>query len=302
MNPTLFPALPVLLVDDEEEFLLSASYTLDSDGIDNVVQCQDGREVMDTLSKQDFSVVVLDILMPHVSGWDLLPMIVANFPDLPVIIITAVDEVQTAVECMREGTFDYLVKPVDKSRLVTAVRRGIEFRQLRDENTQLKNYLLSDRLKHPEAFSEIITQDRTMRSIFQYLEAIAESPQPVLITGETGVGKEMIAEAIHRLSGRTGECIAVNVAGLDDHLFSDTFFGHEKGAFTGAEHVRKGFVETAAAGTLFLDEIGDLGMESQVKLLRMAQEGKYYPLGVDVPKSTDAHHIDASQSQPRTVV
>ncbi|MCZ6676310.1 MAG: sigma-54 dependent transcriptional regulator [Candidatus Poribacteria bacterium] len=302
MNPTHFPALPVLLVDDEEEFLLSVSYTLDSDGIDNVVQCQHSHEVMNMLFKQDFSVVVLDMLMPHLSGWDLLPMIVADFPSLPVLIITAVDEVQTAVDCMREGTFDYLVKPVSQSRLVATVRRAIEFRQLRDENIQLKNYLLSDRLKHPQSFAEIVTQDRAMRSIFQYIEAIAESPQPVLITGETGVGKEMIANAIHGLSARTGEFIPVNVAGLDDHLFSDTLFGHEKGAFTGAERVRKGLVEMATAGTLFLDEIGDLRMESQVKLLRLAQDGKYYPLGVDVPKSTDARMIVATNQKIQSLM
>ena len=297
MSPTTFPALPVLLVDDEGQFLFSASLSLSSEGINNVVQCQDSRDVMETLSKGNFSVVVLDMLMPHLSGWELLPMIVRDFPDLPVVITTAVNEVKTAVECMKNGTFDYLVKPVDKARLVTTVRRAIEVRELRNENTRLKDYLLSDKLEQPEAFSEIITQDPVMRTIFQYAEAIAVNALPVLITGETGVGKELIAKAIHRLSGRTGELIPVNVAGLDDHLFSDTLFGHKKGAFTGADTARKGLVEQASGGTLFLDEIGDLRMESQVKLLRLLQEGKYYPLGEDAPKLTDARMIVATNRE-----
>ena len=294
MNPTIFPALPVLLVDDEAQFLFSASLSLNSEGIDNVIQCQDSRDVMSILSEGDFSVVVLDMLMPHLTGWDLLPMIVRDFPDLPVVIITAVNEVKTAVDCMKEGTFDYLVKPVDKVRLVTTVRRAIEVRELRDENTRLKDYLLSDKLEQPDVFSEIITQNPVMRSIFQYIEAIAENALPVLITGETGVGKELVAKALHRLGGRTGELVTVNVAGLDDRLFADTLFGHKKGAFTGADAARNGLVERASGGTLFLDEIGDLSMESQVKLLRLLQEGKYYPLGEDVPKLTDARIIVAT--------
>lgn len=294
MNPTIFPALPVLLVDDEAQFLFSASLSLNSEGIDNVIQCQDSRDVMSILSEGDFSVVVLDMLMPHLTGWDLLPMIVRDFPDLPVVIITAVNEVKTAVDCMKEGTFDYLVKPVDKVRLVTTVRRAIEVRELRDENTRLKDYLLSDKLEQPDVFSEIITQNPVMRSIFQYIEAIAENALPVLITGETGVGKELVAKALHRLSGRKGELVTVNVAGLDDRLFADTLFGHKKGAFTGADAARNGLVERASGGTLFLDEIGDLSMESQVKLLRLLQEGKYYPLGEDVPKLTDARIIVAT--------
>jgi DNA-binding NtrC family response regulator len=294
VNETPYPNLPILLVDDEEQFLLSASFTLSSEGINNVVACQDSREVMGILSKGAFSVIVLDMLMPHILGSELLPMIVGDYPDTPVIIITALNEVETAVECMDVGAFYYLVKPVDDARLVTTIKRALEFRELRDENSLLRQYLLSDKLAHPEAFSEIITQDRAMRSIFQYIEAIAETTMPVLITGETGVGKELVAKAIHHLSGRAGKFIPVNVAGVDDQLFSDTLFGHHKGAFTGADTVRRGLIERASGGTLFLDEIGDLSMESQVKLLRLLQEGEYYPLGADTPRSTDARVIVAT--------
>jgi DNA-binding NtrC family response regulator len=294
MNPEEFPALPVLLVDDEAQFLLSERLTLASAGMNHVVECQDSREVMSLLLKQDFQVIVMDMSMPHLTGWDLLPQIVANHPHIPVIIITAIDEVETAVQSMKTGAFDYLVKPVDDSRLVTAIRRAVELREIRDENARLKRSLLSGNLEHPEAFCAIVTRNNKMRAIFQYLEAIARTPLPVLITGETGVGKELIAKAIHALSGRKGDLVPVNVAGVDDNLFSDTLFGHKRGGFTGADRDRKGIIEQAAGGSLFLDEIADLSLESQVKLLRLLQEGKYYAIGSDVVKYTDARFIVAT--------
>lgn len=293
---TDFPSKPVLLVDDEENFLFSASFTLNADGVTNIVECQDSRKVIPLLSRQDFSAVLLDILMPHKSGKDLLIEITRDYPGLPVIMSTAINEVDTAVECMKCGAFDYLVKPIDDARLISSIRRAIELSDLRSENILLKRYLLSDEIEHPDAFTEIITQNSAMRAIFQYAEAIAKTSMPVLITGETGVGKELIANSIHKLSDRSGQFVPVNVAGVDDQLFSDTLFGHKKGAFTGATTDRKGLVEQAAGGTLFLDEIGDLSIESQVKLLRLLQEGKYLPLGADVPKHTDARTIVATNN------
>lgn len=143
-------------------------------------------------------------------------------------------------------------------------------------------------------FSGIVTNNEEMLSIFQYIESSAPTSQAVLVTGETGVGKELVAKAIHEMSGRTGNFVAVNVAGLDDNVFSDTLFGHEKGAFTGADRKRGGQVEQAAGGTLFLDEIGDLSSTSQVKLLRLLQEGEYLPLGRDEPKLTDCRIVAAT--------
>ena len=154
--------------------------------------------------------------------------------------------------------------------------------------------MITDRLEHGEAFYRIVTVSRRMRALFQYLEAIASSSEPVLITGETGSGKELLAEAVHRLSGRSGEFVAVNMAGLDDTLFSDTLFGHRKGAFSGADMAREGMVARAGGGTLFLDEIGDLTPASQVKLLRLLQERQYYPLGSDVAKISDARILCAT--------
>ena len=175
---------------------------------------------------------------------------------------------------MKSGAFDYMVKPVEQSRLIAGVKRAVEIRELERENQLLKSRMLSGKPEHPEAFSEIVTNSAAMRSVFQYVEATAISPRPVMITGETGVGKEMIARAIHTLSNRTGDFVPVNLAGLDKSVFADTLFGHKKGAFTGADQPRSGLVEQAAGGTLFLDEIGDLDADLQVKLLRLLQEGE----------------------------
>ncbi len=217
-----------------------------------------------------------------------------DFPEIPVIIITGSNDVDTAVRCMKSGAFDYMVKPVEKSRLISGVKRAIEIRELQRENKWLRAHVLSDKLEHPEAFSEIITNSPAMKSIFQYIEAISPSPQPVLITGETGVGKELVAKAIHHLSHRTGPFVPVNVAGLDDNVFADTLFGHRKGAFTGADQTRSGLVEQASGGTLFLDEIGDLSPASQVKLLRLSQDGEFFPLGSDVARRSDARVLVAT--------
>jgi DNA-binding NtrC family response regulator len=287
-------ASPVLLVDDESTVLLSSRMILGSAGITNVQTIEDSREVMPLLAKQEVSVVILDLFMPYISGTQLLPEIVREHPGIPVIVMTASQEIETAVACMKEGAFDYLVKPVEESRFVSSVKRALELRALRRQMDALKRSLISDQLEHGEAFSSIVTVSRKMRSLFQYLEAVSGSSEPVLITGETGTGKELLAEAIHRLSGRGGEFVPVNVAGLDDALLSDTLFGHRKGAFSGADSSREGMVARAAGGTLFLDEIGDLTPASQIKLLRLLQERQYFPLGSDVAKISDARILCAT--------
>ncbi len=287
-------SLPVVLVDDESTVLLSSRMILSSAGIKDVLTLEDSRQLLPLLADQEVAVVVLDLFMPYISGTQLLPEIVRDHPELPVIVMTASQEVETAVACMKEGAFDYLVKPVEESRFVSSIKRALELRDLRRQVGALKQSLITDRLEHGEAFSSMVTVSRKMRSLFQYLEAIAGSGEPVLITGETGSGKELMAEAVHRLSGRSGEFIPVNVAGLDDTLFSDTLFGHRKGAFSGADTVREGMVARANGGTLFLDEIGDLTLASQVKLLRLLQEGQYYPLGSDVAKVSDVRILCAT--------
>jgi len=285
---------PVVLVDDESTVLLSSRMILSSAGINEVLTLEDSRELLPLLADREVAVVVLDLFMPYMSGTQLLPEIVSVHPELPVIVMTASQEIETAVACMKEGAFDYLVKPVEESRFVSSVKRALELRALRRQVGALKRSLITDRLEHEDAFSSVVSVSRKMRSLFHYLEAIAGSGEPVLITGETGTGKELLAQAVHRLSGRNGEFVTVNVAGLDDNLFSDTLFGHRKGAFSGADKVRDGMVARAAGGTLFLDEIGDLTPASQVKLLRLLQERQYYPLGSDVPKMSDARILCAT--------
>jgi len=291
---TPFPQHPVLLVDDDPDTLKGFQIILEKTGINNFILCQDPQTVMPVLGQRRIEVVLLDLIMPRISGEDLLAMISAEYPDLPVIVITGDTDIQLAVRCMKKGTFDYMIKPVEQSRLISGVKRAIEIRRLHNENQALKEGILSGQLKNPEAFREINTQNRAMIGLFQYAESIVASPLPVLITGETGVGKELIARAIHQLSSRTGRLVTVNAAGIDDNTFSDTLFGHISGAFTGGEKPRRGMVEHATGGTLFLDEIGDLSPTSQVKLLRLLQEREYFPLGADLPKIADIRVIVAT--------
>jgi DNA-binding NtrC family response regulator len=294
MTESAYPIFPVMLVDDEVQTLDSFEIALRSASMNNFIRCGDSREVMPLLSSGEIEVMLLDLRMPYVSGEELIPMLRSGYPEVPVIVITGANDVETAVKCMKHGAFDYMVKPVEKSRLVGGVKRAVELRELQRENRLLKARVLSDRLEHPGVFSEIVTNSARMHSIFHYVEAISASPRPVLITGETGTGKELVAEAVHALSNRTGDFVPVNVAGLDDTVFADTLFGHHKGAFTGAEQARKGLIERASAGTLFLDEIGDLSTASQVKLLRLLQDGDYFPLGSDVAKRSDARIVFAT--------
>ena len=287
-------ALPVLLVDDDPQVLHSASIVLRTSGVAHVITVEDSRAVMPLLAEQEVGVLVLDLTMPHLSGHALLEQVAGDYPDIPVILMTATNDLETAVQCMQTGASDYLVKPVEESRLVSSVKRALEIRTLRAEVLSLKERLLTETPHQREAFAEIITQSKAMFAIFRYLEAIAPSPQPVLITGETGTGKELVARALHRLSARPGELVAVNVAGLDDTMFSDTLFGHTRGAFTGADQARDGLITSTAEGTLFLDEIGDLSVASQVKLLRLLQDGTFYPLGADRPRQSRARIVCAT--------
>lgn len=294
MTAIRFPSLPVLLVDDELQALQSFDIALRSSGINNLLSCQDSEEVLPLADEQEIEVVLLDLWMPRLSGEEILAKFTEKYPDVPLIIVTGVNDAETAVRCIRSGAFDYLVKPIDRDRLVTTVGRAIEVRELRRENSRLKEGLLSPDLKHAEAFTPIVHMSPTMRSVLSYVEAIAGTAQPVLITGETGVGKELIARAIHAISRSGNPFVPVNAAGLDDNVFADTLFGHAKGAFTGAEGSRAGLVQQASGGTLFLDEIGDLSVASQVKLLRLLQEREYFPLGSDLPKRTDTRIVVAT--------
>jgi two-component system response regulator HydG len=294
MNTRQNDSFPVLLVDDETDILYVSKMLLKREGLENVHTMDDSREVLRYLDDNEVAVIVLDLYMPHMSGIELLGKITYDFPHIPVIVMTAVNELDMAVECMKRGAFDYLVKPVEKDRFVISIKRAFEIRSLHGEVSSLKQYLLTDELKYSEAFSAIVTGSKKMRALFRYVEAIAGTKEPVLITGETGVGKELVARAVHSLSGRQGLFVPVNLAGLDDNMFSDTLFGHKKGAYTGADLARDGLITKASEGTLFLDEIGDVNEASQLKLLRLLQEQEYYPLGSDVPRRSNARIIVAT--------
>ncbi len=289
-----YPVSPILMVDDEEHALIGVDTLLRSNGISNIICCADSRDVSSILAENDIGLILLDLFMPHVSGEEILGIVGREYPHIPVIVITGADTVESAVMCIKSGAFDYLVKPLDEGRLITSVMRALEFRELQSENSLLKKQLFAGRVENPDAFAGIVTNDERMKAIFRYSEAIAESPMPVLITGETGTGKELLVQCIHRLSRAKGKLVKINVAGLDDNMFSDTLFGHKKGAFTGAEIHRAGLLGNASGGTLFLDEIGELSVPSQVKLLRLLQNREYYSLGSDEPAFSDARIIVAT--------
>lgn len=301
MKRMVNPQYPIMIVDDEEQILLAIDTTLRMAGMNNTITCQDSTKVMNHFSEHKVEIVLLDLTMPHTDGEELLSMINLQYPEIPVIVVTGAVDIETAVRCMKSGAFDYVVKPIEEDRLLAAVRRGVAFRELERENLALKRHILSDTLEQPTVFSDIVTNNRHMLSVFKYVESIAGSSAPVLITGATGTGKELIAKAVHASSSVNGEFVAVNVAGLDDHVFSDTLFGHVKGAFTGADEIRRGLVEHAAGGTLMLDEIGDLSKASQLKLLRFLQEGEYFPLGRDEPKRTSVRIVAVTNENPRAL-
>jgi len=292
---SLYPEFGILLVDDEPSFLRSLSVTLArSGGISHVHLCTDAREVMPTLAAKSIGLVLLDLTMPYISGQELLNQITQEHPDIPVVVISGLNQVESAVQCIQQGAFDYFVKTTEESRLVEGIKRAVRMQEMRRENLALSQRILTNSLDNPEIFDPIISRSHQMRAIFQYLESVAPSHQPLLISGESGTGKELLAKAAHKLSRCKGPLVSVNVAGLDDNVFADTLFGHSRGAFTGAERTRAGLIEEATNGTLFLDEIGDLSMSSQVKLLRLLQEGEYYPLGSDRPKRIRARVIVAT--------
>ncbi len=288
----------ILVVDDEEATLKSARRLLRAKGHEEVLTATNGVDALELLGEHEIAVMVLDLIMPRMDGESVLVEVSKRKPDLPVIVITADYDVPTVVRCMKLGAMDYLLKPVDPSQLVAAVERAMEESALRYEASRLREQFFHEKLRRPEAFAGILTSDPAMLRVFGYIEAIARGSQPVLIVGETGAGKELIAKALHDVGERSGPFVAVNVAGLDDAMFSDTLFGHVPGAFTGADRARKGMIEQAAEGTLFLDEIGDLAEASQVKLLRLLQEREYHRLGSDETEPLRARVVAATHKDP----
>jgi len=290
----VYPRNPVLVVDDEVMASQIFQLKLEKLGFTNIKICNDSRNVLSLLKETEFELIFLDIRMPHISGEELIPQIINEFQGLPIIVMTSMDDIDTAVRCVKNGVFDYLSKTVSDSRLFTSISRAIEYRDMNRELTSLKTHVLKKELLYPDIFSNIVSQNDSMFSIFQYVESIAPTMYPVFITGETGVGKGLLAEAIHKISQRKGPFIHVNVSGIDANMFADTLFGHVKGSYTGANTDRPGLCKKASEGTLFLDEIGDLDALSQLKLLTLLQERQYYPIGRDHPCHCNARVITAT--------
>ena len=286
---------PILVVDDDEGLLLSIRATLISAGLPDPALLSDSRRVLDLLRTARFQIVLLDLIMPHLGGMEVLQQIQDEFPDMDCFIVSAIDDVSTAVKAMSAGASDYLVKPLNSERLVALVQGNLEKHRFRDELARLGHAKLFENLKHPEAFASIVADDEAMALIFHQVEAVAGTDYSVVISGESGTGKEMLARVIHQLSRRsTAPFCAVNMASFSKTLFEDEFFGHAKGAYTDAGTDRRGFFEAASGGTLFLDEITELDPALQAKLLRVIEEREFYRMGSTEIRSVDVRIVAAT--------
>jgi len=242
-----------------------------------------------------FQLVLLDLMMPFLGGMEVLQQIKEEWPETDCVIVSAMDDVATAVRAMSSGACDYLVKPLNSEKLVALVQSHLERYRLRDELTRLGRKKIFANLKNPEAFSRIIAEDESMALVFHQVEAVASTDYSVVINGESGTGKEMMARVIHQLSRRSGAPFyAVNMASFSKTLFEDEFFGHAKGAYTDAGGERRGFFEAANGGTLFLDEITELDPSLQAKLLRVIEEREFYRLGSTEVRNVDVRIIAAT--------
>lgn len=290
----------ILVVDDDIGLLTSIKNTLLSTGMPEPALLSDSRKVLDLVREYRFNLVLLDLMMPHINGITILQQLKREFPDTECLIVTAVDEISTAVQAMKFGAYDYLVKPLHGEKLIISINNALEKYNLKHGISLYENSPVFSDLKNHGAFEDMIAEDQAMARIFHQAEACASNDYNLIITGETGTGKEMITRIIHRMSHRSkGPFIAVNMGALSNTLFEDELFGHEEGAFTGAVKKRKGFFETAQGGTLFLDEIAGLDPALQGKLLRVVEEQELFRLGSAVSKPLDIRIISATNRDLR---
>ncbi len=284
-----------ILVDDDQDFLEILKGRLHRSGFQNV-RTEDNPERAAALVEDGmgFDVALIDMTMPEMDGMTLLERIKAHSPKTECIMVTAVNEARVAVDCLKKGAYDYLVKPVQQEDLALAISRALEKKRLLDILDIEKSPTLP-RLNRPEPFAPIITRSRNVMKVMKEAELHAASDAPLLITGESGTGKELLARAIHAASPRRRFTFTpVNMASLSPGLFEAEFFGHTKGAFTGAAAERAGYLAHTDKGTLFLDEIADLPFEMQGKLLRVLQDGEYMKLGASRQHKSDVRIIAAT--------
>jgi DNA-binding NtrC family response regulator len=287
----------VLLVDDERDALDACSQALTAARY-RVDTAADPREALAKVEAGSYDAAVVDLKMPGMSGIDVLRAIRRLDPDVAVVMVTGYATVETAVEAMKEGAWDYVSKPFTPEELRFAVRRAIERQELVRENQALR-----ERLGARSEAPPLIGESAPMREVRRVIARVAEGDATVLVNGETGTGKELVARAIHAMSPRAGQpFIAVDCAAVPGELLESEFFGHEKGAFTGAIRRRKGSFELAHGGTLFLDEIGTMGLEVQAKLLRVLQEREIQPVGSERKIAIDVRVVAATNRNLREAV
>jgi len=281
--------IKILVVDDDTTHRLMLKATLAADGY-AVTEAGDGEEAIEKLKQEFFDLVMLDLKMPKMGGLEALKHLKEINPGIPVLIMTAYASVQTAVEALKQGAFDYLIKPLDMEEVKLMLIKTLDYHKLKKENRSLKK-----RLSKTFGFSEIVGNSKKMHELFEVLSLAAPSDTTILILGESGTGKELIANAIHQNSNRADKpFIKVNCAALPENLLESELFGHEKGAFTGAHARRLGRFEQAHGGTLFLDEIGDMSLLTQAKILRVLQEGEFERVGGEKTVKVDVRIIAAT--------
>jgi DNA-binding NtrC family response regulator len=264
----------ILIADDEPLTLEVVVERLQAEGYDiEVATC--GKEALEAAEKNSFKLVLTDLFMPDINGMEVLRHFVEHFPETPVIVLTGFGTIETAVEAIKHGAYDYLSKPANLDEIVLTLRRALEHKDLKEQNVALRSQILEQ-----HRLERLIGQSPPMHQLYNIIKRVARTDSTVLITGESGTGKELIANAIHFQSPRCDmPFVPINCGAIPEELLESELFGHEKGAFTGAFKERRGRFELANKGTVFLDEIGEMSPKLQVKLLRFLQETKFQRVG-----------------------
>jgi two-component system NtrC family response regulator len=287
----------ILLVDDEENLRRITQLELEDAGY-SVTTAADGREAVDLLARTPFHLVITDLRMPGISGMDLLRRIRTEYPETSVIMMTAFGTIQGAVEAMKAGAFDYITKPIDIDELVILINRALEHQQLVREVQMLRS-----NAEEKYGFQQIIGHSDALMFVLDMAARAAQADSTVLIQGETGTGKELLARAVHFNSRRAGKpFVTINCGAIPKDLLESELFGHVRGSFTGAVSHKQGKVEAADGGTLFLDEIGEMSMELQVKVLRTIQEGEIEKIGATTPSKVDVRVITATHRNLQAMI
>ncbi len=287
----------ILLVDDEVTYLDLLKSILENEGYRDVITESNPLNVPNILKTKKVDLILLDIYMPQMNGIQLLEKISPEYPNIPVIIVTAVDDKDIALEAIKFGAYEFIIKPPDTDRLLLTIRRAIGYKLLEKERDVLRADVTTNKTQE-DHFKNIVTSSDTMYKVFNLVEIFAPTNETILIVGETGTGKDLIAKKIHDLSSRKNNpFVSINLASISQSLFESELFGHVKGSFTGANSDKVGYFEAANGGTIFLDEIGELPKELQGKLLRAIQYNEIFRIGTSQPIKLDIRIIAATNRE-----